>query len=100
MEENNVLDTTELIKGKRGLTTIFSVIEHPPALSKCDVLIPHQEDYNLALEISARLRKAGTPVAAVDILISSIVINRDLILNTADKDFKRIQKVDSRLKIM
>ncbi|AAK41138.1 type II toxin-antitoxin system VapC family toxin [Saccharolobus solfataricus] len=46
-----------------------------------------------------KLRKIGEPVNAVDIILSSIALNRDMIIVTNDNDFESIKKVEERLKI-
>ena len=84
---------------KFGLTTIFSTIEYPPAFDKCDILWPNRRDFELAFKISMKLRKIGKPIGAIDIIIASMCINRDLELWTKDKDFKSIKLVDPRFKL-
>ncbi len=97
MEQNKILDTNLLIEGARGLTTIFSLIEFPPACTACEVIVPNHEDYKRALELGVLLRKAGTPVAAVDILIASTALNRNLTIATKDKDFLQIKRIEGKL---
>jgi len=46
-----------------------------------------------------KLRKIGEPVNVVDIILSSIAINRDMIIVTNDNDFESIKKVEERLKV-
>jgi hypothetical protein len=99
MEENKVLDTSVLIAGNNGITTIFNIIEYPSASEKCSVIWPKREDYAKALAIAAKLRKAGRPVGAVDIIIASICINRGLVLVSRDEDFNVIREVDPALKL-
>jgi len=99
MEENKVLDTSLLITGSSGITTIFNIIEYPPAYEKCSVIWPKREDYTRALAIASKLRRAGRPVGAVDIIIASICINRALVLASRDEDFKVIKEIDPSLKL-
>ena len=87
------------MEGKFGLTTIFSIIEYPPAIKYCEILKPNNQDFKKALDIAWRLRKIGKAVGAIDILIASMCINRDLELWTKDKDFKLIKLVEPRLKL-
>ncbi|MCY0882408.1 MAG: type II toxin-antitoxin system VapC family toxin [Acidianus infernus] len=46
-----------------------------------------------------KLRKIGEPVSAVDIILSSIALNRGMIIVSNDNDFESIKKVEERLKI-
>lgn len=94
MEESTVLDTSLLIEGERGRTTVFSVIEFPPALPECTILWPRPEDYDRALAIALKLRKQGTPLGCTDILIASMCVVRHLTLLTKDKDFQAIHAVE------
>ena len=102
MEESKVLDASALIAKDVGLTTIFGIIEYPPASKYCDVLFPEEEDFNLAIEISWGLRKIGKPIGSVDIIVASMCINRDMQLLTKDKDFEIIKfiKPEFKFKIM
>lgn len=93
MEANKVLDTSALIQGIRGLTTIFSAVEYPRGVKGCDVILPTLIDYCRAIEISRILYQKGTPVPATDILIASIALNRNLILVTKDKHFEKIPEL-------
>lgn len=87
------------MEGKFGLTTIFSTIEYPPAFDKCDILWPNKKDFKLAFKISMKLRKIGKPVGAIDIIVASMCINRNLQLLTKDKDFQSIRAVEPRFKL-
>ncbi len=98
-EEVEVLDASVIIEKKYGLTTIFSTIEYPPAAGHCDILFPDIEDYSKAMEISWDLRKRGTPIGAIDILIASICINKNLKLVTKDRDFENIKSVEPRFRL-
>lgn len=99
MEESELLDTNILINGKYGLTTILNIIEHPIAIEKCEIIWPDKIDFNLAIDLALRLRLAGTPLGCVDILISSICINRDLILKTKDQGFRYIKNIEDKFKV-
>lgn len=83
-------------------TSILNVIEYPPILDlkeKLIIIYPTRSDYELAIKIMAKLRKIGEPVNVVDIILSSISINRDMIIVTNDNDFESIKKVEERLKV-
>lgn len=99
MEENKILDTGILIDGSSGMTTIFNIIEYPPAYETCSIIWPRREDYVKALAIASKLRKAGKPVGAIDILIAGICINRSLVLVSKDEDFEAIKEVEPSFKL-
>jgi len=90
----DVLDTNLLIEGKRGLTTIFNVIEYPPATGECRILFPQKEDYFKALEIMVKLREIGKPSPAMDVIIAAMCIRRGLKLITKDMHFSSIKEVE------
>jgi len=94
-----VLDTNLLIEGKRGLTTIFSVIEYPPASKGNRVLFPKREDFLKSIEIMVKLREIGKPAPAIDVLIAAICIRRDLKLLTKDKHFLFIKEVEPEFRV-
>jgi len=106
--EEIVYDTSvlvSLLKGRKrlanGFTTVFNIIEFPKALDlkELGVIYPTVEDYNEALKISVSLLRAGNPLPAVDVLIASICIRRDLVLHTADEHFKHVKSLSKKLKI-
>ena len=99
MEKSQVLDTSVLIEHVVGLTTVFGIIEYPPAIESCTVLLPEKEDYEKAIEVASQLRLKGTPVGCVDIVIASMCINRNLKLLTKDKDYKYIKEVDKTFQV-
>ena len=100
MEANEILDTSSAIEKQEGVITVFTIIEHPPCSDKYfDILFPDTDDYVVALEIASDLRRQGTPVGAVDILIAAMCINRGAKLVSLDKDFEKIQRVCPDLRI-
>ena len=92
-QKNTILDTSLLIEGKRGVTTIFSIVEFPIAIEECIILYPEILDFELAIHIALELRKIGKPIGAIDTLIASISINRGYTLLTKDGDFSHIKEV-------
>ena len=90
----DVLDTNLLIEGRRGITTIFNVIEYPPATKGCRILFPHKEDYLKAIEIMVKLRRIGKPSPAMDVIIAAMCIRRGLRLLTKDAHFIPIKEVE------
>ena len=85
-----------------GTTTLFSIIEYPPAASNCEILYPSAEDYDLALHLASELRDIGRSIEAVDILNAAMCLNRDFELVTKDKDYVQVTKVrpDFKLKLL
>ncbi len=100
METNEILDTSIVMERKEGVITIFSVIEYPPSGKKeFDVLFPESMDYVKAIEIADALKKNGTPIGAMDIIISAMCMNRSSELLTKDSDFKNIKDVYPEFKV-
>jgi predicted nucleic acid-binding protein len=106
--EEIVYDTSALIgllkSGKRlakGFTTVFNIIEFPKALDlkELGVIYPTVEDYDEALKTSVSLLKIGKPLPAVDVLIASICIRRNLPLCTADEHFTLVKSVRRDFKV-
>ncbi len=94
MEESKILDVSLLIEKETGTTTIFGIIEYPPAIGQCDILFPGENDFKKAVDIAWKLRKAGKPVGAIDVLLASMCINRNAKLVTKDKDFLHIKTIE------
>jgi len=99
MEQGQIIDTSLLIDGELGLTTIFNVIEYPPASEFCDFLFPNDEDYKKALDLGWKLRKIGKPIGCIDIINAAICINRNLKFITRDKDYEKILLVEPGFKL-
>jgi hypothetical protein len=93
MEEDEIFDTNLLIEGKGGLTTIFNVIEYPKVLEReIEILFPEKKDFLKAIEIMAVLLKKGKPIPALDVIIASMCLGRDVPFHTKDKHFEIIRK--------
>ncbi|AMQ18863.1 type II toxin-antitoxin system VapC family toxin [Thermococcus peptonophilus] len=100
-------DTNVLIDAARnrdsleeGYTTVLNLVEYPKAaLLDLNLLIPTVKEYALAVELSEKLVKEGTPVPAVDIVIAAVSISRGLTLITKDKHFEKIKKVAPELQV-
>lgn len=106
--EEVIYDTSALInllkKGKRiakGFTTIFNIIEFPKALDfkELGVIYPTVEDYDEALKVSVSLLREGKPLPAVDVLIASICLRRNLTLITADEHFIHVKSIRKEFKV-
>ena len=76
-----------------GYISILTVVEYPPAVSYASrVLYPEKRDYHLAVKWQALLRKKGTPIPAVDLVIAAQAYNRGLTLVTSDRHFELLRK--------
>lgn len=95
----NLYDSSELIELRKagdeaeGYTTILNLIEFPIGvdLKRLRTLYPTREDFDNALLWSAQLLKRGTPVPAIDLVISAISVRLGLQLVTRDRHFKEIK---------
>lgn len=96
----------ELIARRRqryvpGPVTIFTVVEYPPSLKYVpEVIYPTKRDYALAIKWQVMLRKRGSPLPAVDLLIAAIAFNRGMELVTLDKHFEAVKQVEPQLRIV
>lgn len=103
--EENLYDSSELIEIRKagaqaeGYTTILNLIEFPKGveLTRLKTLYPTREDYDNALIWSADLLKRGTPVPAIDLVISAISVRLGLPLVTHDKHFRHIKSAVKEL---
>ncbi len=100
MEASEIYDTNLLMEGRGKLTTIFNVVEYPKALERdLEVLYPTPEDFTTAIEIMATLLKKGKALPAIDVVLASICMNRDLTFHTKDNHFEIIRKEFPRFKL-
>ena len=101
----NLYDSSELIELRRsdgqpaGYTTILNLIQFPKAveLIQLKTLYPTKEDYDNALVWSAELLERGTPVPAIDLVISAISVRLGLRLVTRDRHFRHVRSVAKEL---
>ncbi|GAB6136344.1 type II toxin-antitoxin system VapC family toxin [Thermococcus prieurii] len=106
-EDKKLYDTNvliEMVKGtinaSRGYTTTLNLVEYPKGVVlDLGVLIPTPKEYALAVELSEKLVKRGTPIPAVDLVIAAVAISRGLTLVTMDKHFGEVKKVAPELKL-
>ena len=104
-DTNSLIDKKKLgeqFKDGEDYTTIYSIIEYPKALGldNLTIVFPTKVAYEEAIKIAIDLLKNGTPVPAIDILIASIAIEKDIGLITNDKHFNYIKSVKPNLKII
>ena len=103
----NLYDSSELIELRKagdeteGYTTILNLIEFPKGveLGRLKTLYPTKEDFDNALVWSAQLLRRGTPVPAIDLVISAISVRLGLQLVTRDRHFKHIKSAVRELNI-
>ena len=108
-----LLDTNALIYCRKFLkqkpfkknytyTTIFSLIEFPKAINYKEILVyyPNATTYKESLTYALKLRKKGTPIPTIDILIGTIAVEKNICLVTNDSDFEALKAVEPRLIII
>jgi hypothetical protein len=103
----NLYDSSQLIELRKtgnqgeGYTTVLNLVEFPKAveLEHLKVLYPTKEDYDNAVVWSARLLKQGTPVPAIDLVVSAISVRLGLQVVTRDRHFKRIKSAVHELNL-
>jgi hypothetical protein len=104
----NLYDSSELIELRKagdqpeGYTTILNLIEFPKGveLTRLKAVYPTREDFDNALTWSAELLKRGTPIPALDLVISAIAVRLNLQLVTRDQHFKRIKPIVKELVLL
>nr|HDO80728.1 PIN domain-containing protein [Candidatus Bathyarchaeota archaeon] len=99
-DTNVIIEALKEGRKINGYTTILNLVEFPKGLEvELGVLTPSIKDYLLAIEISQTMVEQGTPIPAVDTVISAVAINRKLTLVTKDKHFTLVQRAYPELKI-
>ena len=77
----------------RGYVSILTIIEYPPSLSYASkILYPEKKDYHLAIKWQTLLRRKGSPIPVVDLVIATQAYNRNLALVTRDKHFETLKR--------
>ena len=77
-----------------GFVSALTVVEYPPALLYIEKIIyPTKDDYALAIKWQQELRRKGTPLPAVDLIIAATAYNRSLIIVTRDRHFETLKSV-------
>ncbi len=82
-------------------TTVFSIIEYPiiSKLKELTVFYATTQHYTNAIKYASRLREKGTTIPTIDILISTITIDKKLELVSDDSDFDYFQAIEPKLNI-
>ncbi len=99
--EEALYDTSaviELVARRRsvvpGYVSVLTVVEYPPAVRYARlILYPEKRDYHLAAKWQTMLRKRGSPLPAVDLVIAAQAYNRGLTLVTLDKHFLMLRDI-------
>jgi predicted nucleic acid-binding protein len=103
----DLYDSSELIELRKsdgraeGYTSVLNLIEFPKGVEVegLTTLYPTKEDYDNALIWSAQLLERGTPVPAVDLVISAISLRLGLQIVTRDRHFKVIKSAVHELNV-
>ncbi len=100
-DTNVLIDLVKEGKSPReGYTTTLNLVEYPRAVSlDLSVLIPSPREYVLAVELSKKLVKAGTPVPAVDVVIAAVAISRNMTIVTRDRHFSWVKEIAPGLQL-
>ncbi len=83
-----------------GAISVLTVVEYPPATTRAlRILYPSKQDCATAIRWQVALRKRGTPLPAVDLIIAATAFNNGLTLVTLDKHFRLLKEVEPRIEI-
>jgi predicted nucleic acid-binding protein len=77
----------ELLQGFSGPKSRDQIIERFSALP---LIVPAREDHIHAASLRNRCRQAGMQIGTIDALLAQLCLSHDLIMLTADHDFRRI----------
>ncbi len=106
METRRLFDTSaviDLVINKRasiipGFVSVLTVVEYPPALLYAEKIVyPTKDDYALAIKWQQALRRRGSTLPAVDLIIAATAYNRSLIIVTRDRHFEKLREVQEDL---
>jgi predicted nucleic acid-binding protein len=85
----------ELLQGFAGAKSRDQIVERFSALP---LIAPDREDHIRAAALRNQCRRADVQVGTIDALLAQLCLRHDLIMLTADHDFRRIAK-HSTLKV-
>ena len=85
----------ELLQGFAGPKSRSQIVERFSALP---LVAPDREDHIRAATLRNQCRRAGMQIGTIDALLAQLCLRHDLIMLTADQDFRRIAK-QSALKV-
>ena len=98
----HLLSKKKVFKENKSMTTIFSLLEFPLATrhEELSIIYPTQETFQNAMKIALKLRKKGTPVPTIDLLIATMALEREFCLVSDDAHMNLIEDVEPSLKIV
>jgi predicted nucleic acid-binding protein len=79
----------ELLQGFAGPKSRDQIVERFSALP---LIAPDREDHIRAAALRNQCRRAGVQIGTIDALLAQLCLRHDLIMLTADHDFRRIAK--------
>jgi predicted nucleic acid-binding protein len=85
----------ELLQGFTGPKSRDRIVERFSALP---LIAPDREDHIRAATLRNQCRRAGVQIGTIDALLAQLCLRHDLIMLTADRDFRGIAK-HLRLKV-
>ena len=80
----------EILQGFRGPRAKQTILGHFASLP---LLMPDREDHVEAAELRNACRRRGVQVGTIDALLARLCLRHDLVLLTADADFRRMTAV-------
>ncbi|MHA1383102.1 MAG: hypothetical protein ACTSR3_04990 [Candidatus Helarchaeota archaeon] len=96
------LSNPKLFKKNYTYTTIFCIIEFPIAAKYKEITVfyPSVTNYRDGLKYAIKLRKNGTPLPVIDILIGTIAVDKNIQLVTEDSHFTLLKNVEPNLSLI
>ena len=82
----------ELLQGVSGPKMRTAIVERFLALP---MLNPTRHDHTEAAELKNHCRRNGIQIDTIDALLAQVCIHRDLVMLTADRDFRQIARRSS-----
>ena len=79
----------ELLQGFSGPRARDQILDRFAAVP---LLVPDREDHVRAAELRNRCRRAGVQAGTIDALLAQLCLRHDLLLLTADADFRHIAR--------
>ena len=89
-------------KAEEHFTSVLSIIEFPPAMESDNltILFPDFNDFEKSIEYTFKLRKIGTPIPAIDLVIAAMCHTRNLMLISNDAHFQHISSMDPKFRVL
>jgi predicted nucleic acid-binding protein len=94
LEDGEALFTTglvlqELLQGFVGPKDRDRIVERFSALP---LIVPDRDDHVQAAELRNHCRRKGVQIGTIDALLAQLCIRHDIMMLTADQDFRRLAK--------